>query len=223
MRIWRRRVMDESSPLNKRKPFFVLTSYNSEESEGEQSAGGSTSTYAERRQQRRTLRPRSEKYILKCVDNNGPTTPEARAMRESFHIVPKMEGIVKARLKHARESGDPTPVIIAFTLIDGTRYGNVINTGEFEKTPEYLQQRTQPGCAVGDDQLCVDMQYCKRDYKGIVGVLLFLRSVESGVLHTVIERQSYKTKNTSENLFERLMTPSLKGYYYKVLVDFAQC
>jgi len=210
--------MDENTPLNKRKNFFVLTSYNSEESEGDQSA----------ERKRRTARPRADKYILKCVNTSGVEGSQSRVIRDSFRIVPKMESNVRARLDQAKERDDPAPVIIAFTLVELTRYANVVDTVSFESTPEFLEQRKQQmnngvgPRAITDDQLCVDMQYCKVDFRGVCSILLFLRGMEKP-LHTVVQRQNYKMKNSSENLLEKLWTPSLKGYYYKVLVDFSQC
>jgi hypothetical protein len=230
--------MNENSPLknNNNKAgggFYVLTSYSTEECVGdpaESSSGGGGEDTSGGERRRKFSRIRKENSILKRVPPPPTTTivttmapPSQSGVAEAFRILERMELLVNARLKEADRVKDPTPVIIAFTILEGTRYADVADVSAFEKGEEYTQHRAG-AVAITDDQLCVDMQCCKWEFKGVVSVLLYLRGgvMKDSPLHTVIQRQTYKTKNSCENLLERFCQPSLRGHYYRVLVDFAQ-
>ena len=135
-----------------------------------------------------------------------------------------MRDVLVARLRKARLVRDPCPTLLAFTLLERTRYCDVVDPEAFERRADYRQQQRAPWEVRSDDQLCVDMQACKADYRGIASVLRFLRGGEGAErpLHCIIERQAYRARNECVGWWERLAQPWLHGHYYKILVDFGQ-
>lgn len=113
-----------------------------------------------------------------------------------------------------------TPIIVAFMIV-GDVYSNIpLNSiKSFEHSPEqYTLGDTR---AISEDQLCLDMMKFPSHYKSMAGVLIYLHAMESP-MHTIIHRQQLRVKNESDGFFERWMTPFHSGYYYKLIVNFAQ-
>lgn len=161
----------------------------------------------------------TEQCLIKCTQ----ALPQ-NALLPEYEICPELKSVVDYRLREARRTRDPAPVIIAFTLLGDTLYSNVIDTTKFEANAEYRHQRKQSdhsAVAIVQDQLMVEMSHCKLEYKGICTALLYLRRME-WPMHVVIYRETYKVKNPSESLWECLLQPCLKGHYYKIMVDFGQ-
>ena len=58
-------------------------------------------------------------------------------------------------------------------------------------------------------------------YKSLMSMIIYLKGKDKS-LHIIIERQCISCKNDSEQFWDRILTPVLKGFYYKVYVDYAQ-
>ena len=200
--------MNEKTPLRRPGSYYVLTA---------SSVDNSTTQKTLKKTERRVSV--TEQCLIKCSQALPQRTP-----LPEFEICSELKSVVDYRLREARRTRDPAPVIVAFTLLGDTHYGNVIDTTKFESTAEYRYQRKQSDhavLAIVQDQLMVDMSHCKNEYKGICTALLYLHRME-WPMHVVIYRETYKVKNPSESLWECLWQPCLKGHYYKIMVDFGQ-
>ena len=205
--------MNEKTPLKLRRPhsFYVLTASQVEDVTEQKST---VKQYA-------TRITATEQCLIKC----GQVVPEKPPLPGFDKICPMLQNVVDERLRRARKQGDPTPVVVAFTVLAGARYANVVDVAKFESAAEFKYQREQYEVApqaISQDQLLVDMEQCQREYVGICTVLNYLGQMEWR-LHTVIRREVYRVKNmNAENFIQYLRQPCIKGFYYKILVDFGR-
>ncbi len=203
------RIVGEKMPLKLRRPhsYYVLTASQVEDAPTvNQHARRITAT---------------EQCLIKC----SQAVPEKPPLPGFDKICPVLQSVVDERLRRARKSGDPAPVMVAFTVLANVHYANVVDVAKFESTAEFRYQREQYEVApqaISQDQLLLDMEQCQREYVGICTVLAYLAQME-WKLHTVIRREVYRVKNMkAENFIQYWRQPCIKGYYYKILVDFGQ-
>jgi hypothetical protein len=215
--------MNEKTRLTegaKQKDYFVLTRHS------EESSSGGKRNAQRRRPVSTELYHAQEEAVAErqCAPRHPPQPHQAprRPLLADFALQPLMGKLADERLLQAHTEGDPAPVIMAFTLVESCHYRNVARVAEFEASTEYREQ-PEPGRAqaISDDQLCVDMQYCKTEFKGVCAMLLHLRA-QCG-LYVLLERRPYKQRNTESDWLDRfLLAPYLQGHYYKVIVDFSR-
>lgn len=152
-------------------------------------------------------------------NNNNTSSPLAVAPQ----VQPLLMSLANDRLARAelKDSGDPTPVIMAFTLIERFQYKNVVRTAEFESSVEYRSQPHSQAApeAITDDQLRADMDDCKEELTGVCAMQTYLRSRG---YHVMVWRKPYKQANCDDSLMARWIEPYLSGYYYKLVVDLSR-
>lgn len=202
---------NEKTPLRRHGSFYVLTA----SSVGDVTEQGRTLKQTSRRI------TATEHSLVKCAQ----VLPRKPPLPEYKKLCPELQAVIDHRLRQARQTGDPAPVMIAFTVLGGRDYANVINPQQFETQAEYQLQRKQQGegaQAISQDQLMVDMEECRAEYRGVCTVLQYLAQME-WAMHPVIRREQYKVKNANaDGLLQLWRAPFIRGYYYKILVDFGQ-
>jgi len=241
--------MNERTPLRKKPSghFFVLTQYNPPEEEGGGGAGdaggggeadGTTSGGAveevttksersgeEKRRKRKTARrPQAEQRVV-------PDPQLQTRINPVLCLVPRTARLVNAKLEEARRHAAVTTVMYAFTIVHG-RLRHVQDCVLFESSAEYRRANEEDGAApqplpqaISDNQLAAEMHYCQAEYEVVAAIVLYLRTLPSGALHTLVMKQPYRVENraATASLWDRLWQPAhLRGHYYKVVVDFMQ-
>jgi hypothetical protein len=194
--------LHERTPLKNKQTkerFFILTKYDRPE---------------EPPAERKLTRRKSQNALSEQVKHESN-------MIQSLAILHHTELAVNDIISRATTEENITPLIMAFCIV-GDVYRNIELTRvkSFEESPHYVLSEIGPR-AISEDQLCLDMLKFPGQYKTLASVLIYLHSLESP-MHTIIQKHQLKIKNESDSFFDRWMTPFHTGFYYKLLVNFAQ-
>jgi hypothetical protein len=172
-------------------------------------------------------RPRFQKKPSRRLVTESRIVPDPQLqlkINPAMCLVTNTEKDLARRIELARRKGDVTIVVYAFTLVN-REFRHVADCGKFEAREEY---RSLSACyeaeveAVNENQLCAFMYYNQGHYEIVAAIMLYLRTNPGGPLHTLMLRQPYRAPNCSASRWDRFWQPTLRGQYFKLIVDFTQ-
>lgn len=212
-------VTDNNSERTKlSKSFMVLTKY-SDESDKHGTVIASKPVARRNKTLRRSV---SSERILCVGEELAEAEKTHRPMGDAFKLPSPLECLVQERLRRAEKlEKDPTPVVMAFTLIERYQYRDVTAT-TMQDESEILHLSHDQAVSISDDQLRADMDKCKEELTAVCALQCYLRELG---YYVMVWRLPYKQRNTDESmlgLYKYVIEPFLRGYYYKVLVDFSR-
>jgi hypothetical protein len=198
-------TIDERTPLNhdkSKQSRFVIT------------RGGAA--LAEKRTAPQPLRKRrSAEFVAQARDELALVN----AMQPSESTCQQ----VHALLRHAFQAGRLTCVLLSFCICEG-EFRHVPEPAKWEQPSETLRLGDER--EISENQLCLDVRPFEQHHRLIASVMIHLRQQMTSHYHVIISRRRVTEccapHPQQKSWWRRHFEWTREGYYYKILVDFAQ-